>query len=123
MIWIPGDKLNGLWGSYYAVLWNSQQFSIRLACLILQENFLPTAKTVLRRLLVRLDNSKKHFVVARHLGCMAAFLGFGIATMGTGVLAAWGTASGSLISHEYKEKEVDARIADLRATFPALADI
>jgi hypothetical protein len=20
MIWIPGDKLNGLWGSYYAVL-------------------------------------------------------------------------------------------------------
>jgi hypothetical protein len=123
MISIPGDKLNGLWGTYYAVLWNSQQFAIRLAYLTLQQDFLPTAKVVLRGLLIRLHNSAGDFVVTRHLGCMAAFVGFGIATMGAGVLIAWGTAGGSMISHEYKEEMVDARIAVLRAAFPRLADI
>jgi len=117
------DQLNGLWGTYYAVLWNSQQFAIRLAYLILQQRFLPTARTVLRRLLVKLHNSTGHFLVARHLGCMGAFLGFGLATFGVGVFAAWGTAGGSMISHEIKENAVRARIAILRATFPRLADI
>jgi hypothetical protein len=123
LISILGDKLNGLWGSYFAVLWNSQQFAIRLAYLILQQDFLPTAKTVLRRLLVGLNNSTGDFVVARHFGCMAAFLGFGIATMGAGVLIAWGTAGGSLITHDYRKHTVDARIAVLRAAFPRLTDI
>jgi hypothetical protein len=123
MISIPGHKLNGLWGSYYAVLWNSQHFGIRLAYLTLQQDFLPNAKRVLRRLLVKLKNSTGDFVVARHFRCMAAFLGFGIATMGAGVLLAWGTAGGSLIRHEYKEHTVDARIAVLSAAFPRLADI
>jgi hypothetical protein len=122
---------------------------------------------VLRRLLVRLDNSAEHFVVTRHLGCIAAchgksspvrgsatplpvliyrgllptnlqltrasktaiplrdtaFLGFGIATMGAGVLLAWSIAGGSMISHDYKEQTVDAHIAVLEVAFPRLADV
>lgn len=51
---------------------------------------------------------------------MAAFLGFGIATFGIGVFVAWGTAGGSMISHDIKKHVVRARIADLEAAFPKL---
>lgn len=117
------DSLNGLWGIYYPILWNSQQFAVRLSYLILQPDSLPAARPVVKRLLARLDDSTWNFVVARHIGCMVAFAGFGIATFGIGVFAAWGTASGSMISHDIKKNKVIARIADLEANFPRLREI
>ncbi|KAH8588810.1 hypothetical protein B0O99DRAFT_600459 [Bisporella sp. PMI_857] len=117
------NKLNGQWGTYYRILWNSQQFAVRLSYLILQQDSLPIARTALRRLLARLDNSTKHFLVARQLGCAAAFFGCGIATFGVGALAACGTAGGSIVSHEIKEREVRTRIAALEKTFRRLKDL
>jgi hypothetical protein len=86
--------------------------------LILQPDSLSAARPIVKRLFARLDNSKGGFVATRHIGCMVAFAGFGIATFGIGVLAAWGTAGGSMISHEIKENKVLVRIADLKANFP-----
>lgn len=72
---------------------------------------------------MKLHNSAGGFLVVRHLGCMAAFLGFGLATSGIGVFAAWSTAGGSLISHKQKQDAVRARRVVLRETLPRLADI
>jgi len=91
--------------------------------LILQQDSLTTARIVLQDLLVKLENSTEDFLVARHAGCMAAFLGFGIATFGIGVLVAWGTAGGSMIRHNIKEQKVYDRIRVLKAAFPELADL
>jgi hypothetical protein len=118
-----GDKLNGLWGTYYPVLWNSQQFAARLSYLILQRDSLATARTVLRRLLVRLANSAEHFLAAKNLGCGVAVTGFAIATFGVGALVACAIASGTTYSHNMKKNVVRARIADLEEAFPRLADI
>ncbi|KAH7312895.1 hypothetical protein BKA65DRAFT_558114 [Rhexocercosporidium sp. MPI-PUGE-AT-0058] len=117
------DSLNGLWGTYYPILWNSQQFSVRLSYLIIQPDSLPAARLVVNSLLARLDDSTWGFVAARHIGFMVAFTGFGLATCGIGVFAAWSTAGGSMISHDIKNKKVLARIADLEANFPRLREI
>lgn len=119
----PGDKLSGLWGTYYAILWNSQQFGIRLAYLTLQQNFLLHGRTILQRLLVRLKNSTADFTKARDAGCMVAFLAFGMASMGIGAFGAWSTVVGSSQRHFCKKITVLARIEDLKESFPRLADI
>jgi hypothetical protein len=103
--WALGDKLNGLWGTYYPVLWNSQQFAARLSYLILQRDSLATARTVLR-----------------YLGCVVAVTSFAIVTFGV-ALVACATANGTTFSHNMKKDMVRARIADLEKAFPRLADI
>jgi hypothetical protein len=120
--WALGDKLNGLWGTYYPVLWNSQQFAARLSYLILQRDSLATARTVLRRLLVRLANSADHLLAAKYLGCVVAVTSFAIVTFGV-ALVACATANGTTFSHNMKKDMVRARIADLEKAFPRLADI
>lgn len=120
---ILGTTLNGLWGKYYPIQWNSQQFAIRLAYLILRGGSRPAAIPVLIDLQTQLANARQDFIVARHLSCMGAFAGFGVATLGLGVFFAWGTAGGSLVSEGVAQKNVWDRMNALEQAFVCLRDI
>jgi hypothetical protein len=104
--------LKELWGTPHFHFWHSQQFSIYLALLILDENLLEDAAPKLRELLNRQSAAMAQWQRERPSKCMGGPLFF----------VGWAMAYGSTISDSMAMSDASSAKKKLEKEFPQIQE-
>lgn len=118
------NRLWGEWQEYTQLLWNSQNFAIRVAVLILAsqslECELPGLRRIERGLVTKQSDALEKVMLRRHISCMVGMFIGGLATGGVGALVSWGYAGfgiydgNSEVTSGQKAEKIAQRIPELQ---------